>query len=98
MQPGSVMVIDEELEDFAGRVVEQGRVLTIPVSRLLREELSPRVGNILFLGAVVKLLDMVNLENVKRALRRHFQYKFAASPELEELNFKALEMGMRLAH
>lgn len=71
-------------------------IIGIPANVTAREELSPRVFNIIILGVILKATGVVSLETCKKALEDAFAKKFAAKPELRELNFKALETGMRL--
>jgi 2-oxoglutarate ferredoxin oxidoreductase subunit gamma len=72
------------------------RVLPIPAIEIAKQELNPRVFNILIMGAVVGATSVISLEQIKKALERKLGYKFERQPELRELNFIALERGMKL--
>ena len=72
------------------------KVLPIPAIEVAKKELSPRVFNILIMGAVVGATRVISLERIKEAIERKLGYKFEKQPELKELNFRALERGMEL--
>jgi 2-oxoglutarate ferredoxin oxidoreductase subunit gamma len=74
-----------------------GRIIGLPAARVARQELHPRVFNTIILGAAVSALRIVGLEAVKSALEAKLGEKFAADPELRELNYLALERGAELA-
>ncbi|HBC91890.1 MAG TPA: ketoisovalerate oxidoreductase [Pelotomaculum sp.] len=86
----SSRVKDEDLPANAARV------LPIPAIEVAKQELTPRVFNILIMGAVVGATGVISLERMKEAVERKLGYKFAKQPELRELNFRALERGMEL--
>lgn len=70
--------------------------MPIPAIEVAKKELSPRVFNILIMGAVVGATGVISLERLKEAVERKLGYKFEKQPELRELNFRALERGMKL--
>ncbi|MDD4239386.1 MAG: 2-oxoacid:acceptor oxidoreductase family protein [Desulfotomaculaceae bacterium] len=80
-------------EDLPGNAA---RVLPIPAIEVAKQELHPRVFNILIMGAVVGATGVISLERIKEAVERKLGYKFEKQPELRELNFRALERGMEL--
>ncbi|TEB08491.1 NADH-dependent phenylglyoxylate dehydrogenase subunit gamma [Pelotomaculum schinkii] len=86
----STQVKDEDLPANAARV------LPIPAIEVAKQELNPRVFNILIMGAVVGATGVISLERIKEAVERKLGYKFEKQPELRELNFRALERGMEL--
>lgn len=72
------------------------RVMGLPAVRVAREELSPRVFNMVILGAIWALVPVMPLEEVKKAVESHLGYKFAVQPELRDLNFRAIARGKEL--
>ncbi len=95
-------------EAMAGAVSEQpkpgkvrltrraGRVVGIPATDTARQELHPRVFNMIVLGAAVRAAGMVKMEAIKKALESRFKSKFAGNPGLRELNYRALQRGVEL--
>ncbi len=71
-------------------------VIGIPANDIAKEELHPRVFNIMILGAVIKATGVVPVEKIKEAIELKLGKKFDQNPELRELNYKALEKGMSL--
>jgi 2-oxoglutarate ferredoxin oxidoreductase subunit gamma len=67
----------------------------IPAAQLAKDELNPRVANVIILGAIVSLIKVVPLEQVKAALEEKFAEKFRQRPELREMNYQALEIGRK---
>jgi len=73
-----------------------GRILSIPAIEVSKNELHPRVFNIVIMGAVIKATGVIPLERAKEAIEKKLGYKFEQNPKLRELNFKALERGVEL--
>lgn len=73
-----------------------GRIIGLPAAHVARQELHPRVFNTIILGAAVSAAQFVSLETVKRALDIKLGEKFAADPQLRELNYRALQRGAEL--
>ncbi|HOL16681.1 MAG TPA: 2-oxoacid:acceptor oxidoreductase family protein [Bacillota bacterium] len=69
------------------------RSIAIPAADMARRELHPRVFNMIILGAIVAVVKMVTLEQVKEALAEKLERRFKADPQLRELNFRALQLG-----
>ncbi len=70
--------------------------LGIPAAKVAKEQLTPRVFNIIILGALVSVSKVMDPEKIKEALERKLGEKFKLNPKLRELNFNALETGMRM--
>lgn len=68
----------------------------IPAAKRAKAELTPRVFNVIILGAIVSLIKVLPLEQVKIALEKKFQEKFQQRPELREMNYQALEIGLKM--
>ncbi|TDA68747.1 MAG: ketoisovalerate oxidoreductase [Clostridia bacterium] len=93
----TTLVYDSSGEEIDGGAVGQARrILGLPAVQVAREELSPRVFNMVILGAVWALAPAMPLQEVKRAVESHLGYKFAVQPELRELNFRAITRGREL--
>jgi 2-oxoglutarate ferredoxin oxidoreductase subunit gamma len=65
----------------------------LPASEMAREQLHPRVANMIILGALVRLLKAVQLASIQTALLERLASKIRRAPELQALNLKALELG-----
>ena len=63
---------------------------------MANEQLSARVFNIIILGVLLEATHVLELSDIKNAMELALGKKFDAKPELRELNYKALEMGMSL--
>lgn len=73
------------------------RVIGLPAIETSNQKLHPRVFNIIIMGAVIGLTNVVSFEAAKEAVEHKLGYKFEANPELRTLNFTALEIGKQLA-
>lgn len=76
---------------------EAKQIIGLPAINTANNELHPRVFNIIIMGAVIGLTNMVSFEAAKEALEHKLGYKFEKNPDLRELNFKALEIGKQMA-
>ncbi|MBP8820188.1 MAG: 2-oxoacid:acceptor oxidoreductase family protein [Syntrophomonadaceae bacterium] len=73
------------------------KIIGLPAIDTANKELHPRVFNIIIMGAVIGLTNIVDFEAAKKALENKLGYKFEKNPDLRELNFKALELGKQMA-
>lgn len=73
-----------------------GRILAIPAINVAKQELHPRVFNILIMGAVIGATNVVPLDKAKDSIEDKLGYKFKENPKLRELNYAALERGVEL--
>ncbi|HPU49746.1 MAG TPA: 2-oxoacid:acceptor oxidoreductase family protein [Syntrophomonadaceae bacterium] len=76
---------------------EAKQIIAMPAINTANNELHPRVFNIIIMGAVIGLTNVVSFEAAKEALEHKLGSKFEKNPDLRELNFKALEIGKQLA-
>jgi 2-oxoglutarate ferredoxin oxidoreductase subunit gamma len=76
--------------------VRAKEIIAIEANKIANEQLSARVFNIIVLGVVLSATNVIDLQYVKGAMEYALGKKFEAKPELRELNYKALEMGMDL--
>jgi 2-oxoglutarate ferredoxin oxidoreductase subunit gamma len=83
-----------DAEDLPG---EAKKIIAIPAIKTANTELHPRVFNIIIMGAVIGLTNVVSFDSAKDALVHKLSYKFEKDAALRDLNFKALEIGKQLA-
>ena len=76
---------------------EAKQIIAMPAINTANNKLHPRVFNIIIMGAVIGLTNVVSFEAAKEALEHKLGSKFEKNPDLRELNFKALEIGKQLA-
>lgn len=94
--PETTFVYDSSFEIAPGDLPEISKqVLDIPAVDKSKE-LSTRVFNVIVMGAIIALTNMVTLEAARDALQHKLGYKFEKNPDLKELNFRALDLGIEL--
>lgn len=72
------------------------KIVSIPANDIAKNELSPRVFNIMILGAVIAATKILPIESIEKALEEKLENKFNKNPKLRELNKKALTRGYDL--
>jgi len=72
------------------------RIIGVDANRIANEQLSARVFNIIILGVLLAATNVLEISDIKNAMELALGKKFDAKPELRELNYKALEMGMAM--
>ena len=72
------------------------KLIAIPANDIAKNELHPRVFNIIVLGAVIAATEILPLEAIKAALDTKLADKFAGNEALRTMNFKALDRGYQL--
>ncbi len=77
-------------------IPEVKKVVSIPANDIAKNELHPRVFNIIILGAVIAATEVLPIDSIKKALDTKLGEKFKANPELRDMNYKALERGYQL--
>jgi 2-oxoglutarate ferredoxin oxidoreductase subunit gamma len=77
-------------------IPEVKKVVAIPANDIAKNELHPRVFNIIILGAIIAATEVLPMEAIKNALEAKLGDKFKANPKLREMNFQALERGYQL--
>ncbi len=70
-------------------------IIAVEANKIANEQLSARVFNIIVLGVLLAATNVLKLD-IKNAMEMALGKKFDAKPELRELNYKALEMGMNM--
>ncbi|MHB1419706.1 MAG: 2-oxoacid:acceptor oxidoreductase family protein [Bacillota bacterium] len=93
----TVFIYDADIEGIEDDLpAGAAKILAIPAIHVSKEELHPRVFNIVILGAIIGATGVVPLDRVKAALEMKLGHKFEQDPRLRELNYKAIERGMAL--
>ncbi|MEW6064174.1 MAG: 2-oxoacid:acceptor oxidoreductase family protein [Bacillota bacterium] len=95
----TVYVYDANIEGVEADLPQEGeakKVLSIPALEISKNELHPRVFNILIMGAVIGATDVIPVDAAKAAIEKKLGYKFEQNPQLRELNFKAIDRGIEL--
>jgi len=77
-------------------IPEVRKVVAIPANDIAKNELHPRVFNIIILGAVIAATEVLPMDSIKKALETKLGEKFKQNPNLRDMNFKALERGYQL--
>ncbi|MGI6344815.1 MAG: 2-oxoacid:acceptor oxidoreductase family protein [Bacillota bacterium] len=88
---------DEPSRPPPGTALRPGNIVGIPAAEIAKNELIPRVFNIIILGAIVGASQVLPEDVVREALMDKLGAKFKDKPELEELNLKALQRGIDFA-
>ncbi|GAW93626.1 2-oxoacid:acceptor oxidoreductase family protein [Calderihabitans maritimus] len=95
--PQTLFVYDADIEGIEEDLPKNARkILAIPAIEVAKNELHPRVFNVIIMGAVIGATGVVSVEKAKEALEKKLGYKFEQDPKLRELNHKALERGIQL--
>ena len=95
--PNTLFVYDDGIKDIEDDLPANGaKILAIPAIKVAKEELHPRVFNIVIMGAVIGATEIVTIDRAREAIEKKLGYKFEKDPKLRELNFKALDRGIEL--
>lgn len=76
---------------------EAKRTISVPAIETAKNELHPKVFNVIMMGTIIGITHVVRVESLKEAIENKFSYKFEKTPELRTMNFKALERGIEMA-
>ncbi|CUH96828.1 hypothetical protein P22_2939 [Propionispora sp. 2/2-37] len=71
-------------------------ILSFPANDIAKNELTPRVFNIMILGVVAAAINIVPLAAIEQALENKLAAKYKKNGSLRELNNKALIRGYEL--
>lgn len=74
----------------------RGRLLPIPASDIAKNEFTPRVMNMVVLGAILGLAEEISEDAVMQALEDKLGSKYAKDESLRELNREAVRRGKAL--
>ena len=95
--PETIFVYDSSI-DIAKEDLPQNaaKVLSIPAVEISKNELHPRVFNIIIMGALVGATNVITQEDAKKAIEYKLGDKFAKQPSLRDMNFTAIDRGIEL--
>ncbi len=71
-------------------------LIPIDAKKIASEEFTPQVLNIIILGALIPLIPFLEEKGIKQAIKKQLGHKFKQKPEMEALNYKAFDRGVRL--
>lgn len=92
VEPGGVILVNSE--DAPAQVKGQleakdVKVCTVPATRIAMETLKRPIPNTPMMGALVKVMGSLDIERVKKDVRKRFATRFR--PEIVEANVNALQ-------
>lgn len=94
--PDTIFMYDSSFEVKEEDMPTQYKmILDIPAVEKSKE-LNTRVFNVIIMGAVMELTDMIPVAATRAALEKKLGYKFEKNPELREMNYRAMEVGRAL--
>lgn len=94
--PITTYVYDSSFNVEEGDLPQQYKtILDIPALDESKK-LDTRVFNVIVMGTILALTNIVSFDTAKDALIKKLGYKFEKNPALKELNFKALDVGRSL--
>lgn len=70
--------------------------IAVDATAIAKQQLTPRVFNIVILGTITALLNEFTLKQIQSAIKSVLGYKFKTKPKLEKLNLQAVELGYDL--
>lgn len=83
-----------EMQAIEAELAKYPRVIAIDVDTVAKEILSPRSANMVLLGAVAAVLDILEADKLRDGIRRIFARKGDA---VVETNLKAFDAGLAMA-
>lgn len=93
----TVYIYDASIKGVENELPKNAKkLMAIPALDIAKNELHPRVFNIIIMGAAIEATRIVEMDQAKKAVEKRLCYKFAQNPKLRELNFQALERGAEL--
>lgn len=92
IQPGGLIIVDSTLVKRLKQVNSDATVVNLPITGIARDEIGREiVANIVALGAIAALSDIVSRDSVERAVLKR------VPRGTEDLNRRAFEAGFRAA-
>ncbi|MGI6358818.1 MAG: 2-oxoacid:acceptor oxidoreductase family protein [Bacillota bacterium] len=88
---------DQPGEPPSNTALRPGRTIGIPAAEIAKNELQPRVFNIIILGAIIGASKVLSEEVVQQAIERKLGAKFKQDPKLRKMNMAAFQRGLQLA-
>ena len=78
-------------EEMKKKLNFDGKVYTVDASKISLETIGRDIPNTPLLGALVKITDLLKIEEVLEDVKKKLQIKFRNKPEVIEGNLKAIE-------
>ena len=86
-KPGSLILVDSGVLEQAGKTRGDVEIVGVPAREISTRLGNPIVANMVFLGALAKRSEMVNLGLLKEAIQANMR------PSMQEVNLRALDEG-----
>lgn len=91
VKPGGVLIVNSSLADVQGHR-DDITVVKVPATDLANELGSPKIGNMICLGALLPHLTLVDQNKIEKVMTK----LTAKRPELLEVNMTAIKKGMSI--
>ncbi|MDL2298550.1 2-oxoacid:acceptor oxidoreductase family protein [Synergistaceae bacterium OttesenSCG-928-D05] len=92
VKPGGILIYNSDIAEYTP-TREDIKVLPVPASRLANEAQNDKALNVVMLGVLVNVSDVIKEETAERIIREKLGAK---KPELIENNLAAYEKGKRI--
>lgn len=89
IKPGGVLIVNSSLAEVEGHR-DDITVVKVPATDLANELGSPKIGNMICLGALLPHLSLVKAEHIEKVMKK----LTAKRPEMLKVNMAAIEKGM----
>ena len=93
VKKGGVLIVNSSLVDRSANR-DDVSIVEVPANEIAEEIGSHRLANLVMVGAMLKLLPVLDLKSISKALEIHISERHK---DLVEVNKKALERGYQLA-
>lgn len=93
----TLYIYDSDLITGAELAHVAAEKLAIPATSRAAEKLSPKVFNMIMLGALASELGILDTKYLDTALESDLADKYAKKPQLRNFNKKAIDLGEKLA-
>jgi len=91
VKPGGVLIVNSSLADVQSPR-EDITVVKVPATDLANDLGSPKIGNMICLGALLPHLTLVQSENIEQVIKK----LTGKRPELFDVNMTAIRKGMEV--
>lgn len=87
LKPSGYLIIEEDLVKVDESSAPTNKIFRVPATKMAEKEFNkPIVANIIMLGALVAVTNIVSVNGIKRSIVERF-------PKYDELNLKAFDLG-----
>lgn len=91
VKPGGVLIVNSSLANIENHR-DDIKVVKVPATDLANELGSPKIGNMICLGALLPHLSLVDSENIEKVIKK----LTGKRPEMLEVNMAAIQKGMNI--